>query len=181
MQGAPTTPRVPATVGLALLGLALGAPAAHALTFDAAYVPGLVGDSPFNEGFVSSFLLILFSEIGDKTFFIAVLLALQQSRSAVFAGTFGALAVMTVVSVGHALRSCTAQRLLTQVGLGQVFHQLDELLPAVPGGFPLDDALAVALLVFFGLQTLAGAFGEGDDEEEAEAKEVVAAFSGGRS
>lgn len=60
---------------------------------------GLVGDSPFNEGFVSSFLLILFSEIGDKTFFIAVLLALQQSRSAVFVGTFGALAVMTVVSV----------------------------------------------------------------------------------
>lgn len=48
---------------------------------------------------MSSFLLILFSEIGDKTFFIAVLLALQQSRSAVFVGTFGALAVMTVVSV----------------------------------------------------------------------------------
>ena len=65
------------------------------------------------------------------------------------------------------------------MGLGQVFHQLDELLPAVPGGFPLDDALAVALLVFFGLQTLAGAFQDGEDGEEAEAKEVVAAFSGG--
>lgn len=141
-----------------------------------------MGDSPFNEGFVSSFLLILFSEIGDKTFFIAVLLALQQSRSAVFAGTFGALAVMTVVSVRtqHMVTLCRCTRLsCCQVGLGQVFHQLDELLPAVPGGFPLDDALAVALLVFFGLQTLAGAFDDGEDGEEAEAKEVVAAFSGG--
>lgn len=59
---------------------------------------GLVGDSPLREGFVQAFLLILFSEIGDKTFFIAVLLALQQSKSSVFAGTFGALAVMTVIS-----------------------------------------------------------------------------------
>lgn len=49
---------------------------------------------------MSGFLLILFSELGDKTFFIALLLALKQSQALVFAGTFGALAVMTVVSVG---------------------------------------------------------------------------------
>jgi hypothetical protein len=42
-------------------------------------IPGLVGDSPFREGFVSGFLLIFFSEIGDKTFFIALLLALQRT------------------------------------------------------------------------------------------------------
>jgi Uncharacterized protein family UPF0016 len=64
-------------------------------------LPGFLGDSPVREGFVSAFLLILFSELGDKTFFIAVLLALKnrQSRGAVFLGTFGALAVMTVISV----------------------------------------------------------------------------------
>jgi putative Ca2+/H+ antiporter (TMEM165/GDT1 family) len=39
---------------------------------------GLVGDSQFTEGFVSGLLLIFFSEIGDKTFFIALLLALKQ-------------------------------------------------------------------------------------------------------
>jgi putative Ca2+/H+ antiporter (TMEM165/GDT1 family) len=60
---------------------------------------GIVGDSPLREGFVSGFLLILFSEIGDKTFFIALLLALRQPKGIVFAGTFGALAVMTVISV----------------------------------------------------------------------------------
>lgn len=63
-------------------------------------VPGIVGDTPFTEGAVSGFLLILFSELGDKTFFIALLLALRRDRGAVFAGTFGALAVMTCISVG---------------------------------------------------------------------------------
>ena len=61
---------------------------------------GVVGDDPLREGFIQAFLLILFSEIGDKTFFIAVLLALQQSRTTVFVGTFGALAVMSIISGG---------------------------------------------------------------------------------
>lgn len=50
---------------------------------------------------MSGFLLIFFSELGDKTFFIAVLLALKYptKHKLVFAGAFGALAVMTVISV----------------------------------------------------------------------------------
>lgn len=60
---------------------------------------GSLGTEPFREGLVSGFLLILFSELGDKTFFIAVLLALKKNKGIVFAGTFGALAVMTVISV----------------------------------------------------------------------------------
>lgn len=50
---------------------------------------------------MSGFLLILFSELGDKTFFIAVLLAVKyrQSQGLVFAGAIGALAAMTVISV----------------------------------------------------------------------------------
>lgn len=39
------------------------------------HVAGVVGDSPLREGIVQGFLLIFFSEIGDKTFFIALLLA----------------------------------------------------------------------------------------------------------
>lgn len=101
-------------------------------------IPGLVGDSPLREGFVSGFLLILFSEIGDKTFFIALLLALKQSKAAVFTGTFGALAVMTVISVA----------------LGEVFHKVDELIPQGANKIPFDDIIAVALLVIFGVRTL---------------------------
>ena len=59
----------------------------------------LGGDPSFREGVVSGFLLILFSELGDKTFFIALLLALKQSQGLVFVGTFGALGIMTVISV----------------------------------------------------------------------------------
>ena len=59
------------------------------------------GDPTFREGVVSGFLLILFSELGDKTFFIALLLALKQSQGLVFVGTFGALGIMTVISVGR--------------------------------------------------------------------------------
>jgi hypothetical protein len=59
-------------------GAAAGAAAAAAaVTFVCA---GLVGDNQFTEGFVSGMLLIFFSEIGDKTFFIALLLALRQVR-----------------------------------------------------------------------------------------------------
>jgi hypothetical protein len=35
----------------------------------------------------------------------------------------------------------------------QVFHQVDELLP-VSTNIPLDDVLAVALLLYFGINTL---------------------------
>ncbi len=66
---------------------------------------GLLGDNPIKEGIVSGFLLILFSELGDKTFFIAVLLAVKRNKGIVFGGTFGALAIMTVISVSPAPRN----------------------------------------------------------------------------
>ena len=113
--------------------------------------------SSATQGVLSAFLLILFSEIGDKTFFVALILSLQNSKSAVFtgtknlcsgdmtglcrisgAGTFGALGIMTLISVG----------------LGQALHQIDEILPESISQFPVDDLLAIALLVWFGIITL---------------------------
>lgn len=121
------------------------------------------------EGFVSAFLLIFFSEIGDKTFFIAVLLALKRNKAAVFAGTFGALAVMTLITVV----------------LGRVFHVLDEALPfdkTWEAEIPLDDIAAVLLLTYFGLSTLRDAYraeeGDGDEEKES-AEAAVASFGDG--
>jgi putative Ca2+/H+ antiporter (TMEM165/GDT1 family) len=52
----------------------------------------------FLEGFFKSWGVILASEIGDKTFFIAAVMAMRNSRKLVFAGAIGALAVMTVLS-----------------------------------------------------------------------------------
>ncbi len=55
--------------------------------------------------FTSGFLLVGISELGDKTFFIAMLLAMRHSRRLVFLGVAAALAIMTILSVvmGQAL------------------------------------------------------------------------------
>jgi putative Ca2+/H+ antiporter (TMEM165/GDT1 family) len=45
-----------------------------------------------------SFLVILVSEIGDKTFLIAAVMAMQHSRLLIFSAAMGALVVMTVLS-----------------------------------------------------------------------------------
>ncbi|KAI5118340.1 hypothetical protein M0805_009143 [Coniferiporia weirii] len=54
---------------------------------------------------VQGFAMIIASEIGDKTFLIAAILAMRHPRAVVFAGAFGALAVMSVLSaaLGHVL------------------------------------------------------------------------------
>ncbi|MBD0343400.1 MAG: TMEM165/GDT1 family protein, partial [Coleofasciculus sp. Co-bin14] len=49
--------------------------------------------------FTAGLLLITVSELGDKTFFIAVILAMKHSRRLVFAGVLAALAAMTILSV----------------------------------------------------------------------------------
>ena len=49
--------------------------------------------------FTAGLLLIGVSELGDKTFFIAAILAMRHSRRLVFAGVLAALAAMTVISV----------------------------------------------------------------------------------
>lgn len=49
--------------------------------------------------FTAALLLVGVSELGDKTFFIAVILATRHSRRLIFAGVLAALATMTVLSV----------------------------------------------------------------------------------
>ncbi|KAK9448656.1 uncharacterized protein V1518DRAFT_427805 [Limtongia smithiae] len=55
--------------------------------------------------FAMSFMMIIFSEIGDKTFLIAAIMAMKNSRMTVFSAAFISLAVMTVLSalLGHAV------------------------------------------------------------------------------
>jgi putative Ca2+/H+ antiporter (TMEM165/GDT1 family) len=116
---------------------------------------GSIGET----GFYQAFSLVFESEIGDKTFFIAGLLAMITSRLLSFIGSMGALVVMTAISVV----------------IGQVFH-------AVPSGFaegiPLDDIAAVVAFAFFGFKTLKEALDMEAgtsimDEELADAEEAV--------
>ncbi len=52
------------------------------------------------EAFTAALSLITASEIGDKTFFMAVILASRYPRKPVFMGVVTALAAMTILSVG---------------------------------------------------------------------------------
>merc|ERR1719270_1065468 len=52
----------------------------------------------FLHGFVESLSVIVVSEVGDKTFFIAAILAMRNNKLTVFLAAISALAVMTVLS-----------------------------------------------------------------------------------
>jgi hypothetical protein len=55
-------------------------------------------DLGFIHAFVASLSVIIVSELGDKTFFIAAIMAMRHSRLTVFCGAIFALALMTVLS-----------------------------------------------------------------------------------
>ena len=86
-------------------------------------------------GFTAAFALIFVSELGDKTFFIAALLAMRLGRFTALTGAVSALSLMSVISVV----------------IGRAFQ-------AIPSGIndslPLGEYLAVGLLFFFGVRTL---------------------------
>ncbi|KAL8968859.1 MAG: hypothetical protein Q9197_004646 [Variospora fuerteventurae] len=62
--------------------------------------------------FLLSFTMIIFSEIGDKTFLIAALMAMKHPRMVVFSAAFFALIVMTILSaiLGHAVPTLIPKR-----------------------------------------------------------------------
>jgi len=53
----------------------------------------------FLPSFIQSLFMILVTELGDKTFFIAAIMAMKNSRSLVFQGALCALIFMTLLSV----------------------------------------------------------------------------------
>lgn len=59
-----------------------------------------------------AFAMIIVSEIGDKTFLIAAILAMRHPRMVVFAGAFGSLVVMSILSaaLGHILPTLIPKR-----------------------------------------------------------------------
>lgn len=63
----------------------------------------LLHNVPSPSGFVESLTLIFMSELGDKTFFIAALLAMRIGKAIAFFGSVISLGLMTVISVGIGL------------------------------------------------------------------------------
>ncbi|KAL2161195.1 hypothetical protein VTH06DRAFT_8414 [Thermothelomyces fergusii] len=69
---------------------------------------------PFHS-FMLSYTMIIFSEVGDKTFLVAALMAMKHDRMVVFSAALGALVAMTVLSavLGHAVPALIPKRLTT--------------------------------------------------------------------
>ncbi|CAM9961900.1 unnamed protein product [Scytosiphon promiscuus] len=134
--------------------------AGSAVPLVSAAADGTLVEKLTSSGFFQAFSLVFVSEIGDKTFFIAALLAAKTSRLISFAGSVGALAVMTVLAVL----------------LGLAFHSVPSVFTS---GLPVDDIIAAAAFLYFGINTLKDAYAlpddsnEGIDEERAEAEESV--------
>lgn len=103
--------------------------------------------------FGSSLTAITLAELGDKTFFMALILATRHRPRHVFVGAFVALAAVTVLSLG--------------LGYG-----LRELLPA--SVVPL---LAAVLFLGFGVKLLLDAQGMAADEAEDEEREAQSAIN----
>lgn len=125
----------------------------------AASLAAPLADNSFQSSFLQAISLIFVSELGDKTFFIAALIAARASKLLTFVGCAGALAVMTVLSVA----------------IGQIFHSVPN---SLTGGLPLDDYVAIASFLFFGVKSLRAALsvkndGEGIAEEMEDAKKTL--------
>eukprot|EP00879_Flechtneria_rotunda_P002236 GHRR01002423.1.p1 GENE.GHRR01002423.1~~GHRR01002423.1.p1 ORF type:complete len:336 (+),score=116.16 GHRR01002423.1:199-1206(+) len=149
------------TAALAGAGIALYA-SGQASSLQAWLMQGPLGRS----GFFAAFSLIFVSELGDKTFFIAALLAMKLGRWISFAGSLAALAIMTLISVG----------------IGAAFSKVPD---ALRSSLPIGEILGVALLVFFGIKALQSAQAASptmnSEDELAAADEAIAeATSSGR-
>jgi len=116
-------------------------------------MPAPLPSDPSLAAFGSSVTAITLAELGDKTFFMALILAVRHPRRWVFLGSFAALAAVTLLSLG--------------VGYG-----LRELLPAAVLPW-----LAAALFLGFGAKLLIDAQGLGADEAAEEEQEAEAAIN----
>eukprot|EP00850_Spirogloea_muscicola_P013386 SM000090S24348 [mRNA] locus=s90:569218:572548:+ [translate_table: standard] len=111
------------------------------------------------EGLVKSFLMILVSEIGDKTFFVAMLMAMRHNRREVLTGALSATWLMTIISMTFGAVAPTV----------------------IPAGWT--DVAATALYFVFGIKSLVDGFNHTGNEpgemasaraelDEAEARRI---------
>jgi putative Ca2+/H+ antiporter (TMEM165/GDT1 family) len=116
-------------------------------------MPAPVPSDPGLAAFGSSLTAITLAELGDKTFFMALILAVRHPRRWVFLGSFAALSAVTLISLG--------------LGYG-----LRRLLDAsvVPW-------LAALLFLAFGIKLLIDAQGMGADEADEEEREAENAIN----
>lgn len=101
----------------------------------------------FIDAFTASISVILFTELGDKTFFIAAIMAMRHPRLIVFTGAISALALMTILSV--------------------VFGMAATIIPKVYTYY-----ISTALFAIFGLKMIYEGYVMKDTDAQEELEEV---------
>ncbi|EJS44728.1 YBR187W [Saccharomyces arboricola H-6] len=97
---------------LPLFAAAAATSATAATTAADAGTPGEIEISSHSKSFLMSITMIGLSEIGDKTFLIAALMAMRHRRILVFSAAATSLAIMTILSgvVGHSVVAFLSER-----------------------------------------------------------------------
>ncbi|CAL8306982.1 unnamed protein product [Lota lota] len=108
-----------------------------------------MGNLGFIHAFVASFSVIIVSELGDKTFFIAAIMAMRYNRLTVLVGAMLALAVMTCLSVLFGYATTVIPRIYTYY-------------------------VSTALFAIFGIRMLREGLKMSPDEGQEELEEVQA-------
>ncbi|XP_033097376.1 transmembrane protein 165-like [Anneissia japonica] len=103
----------------------------------------------FVHGFLASLSVIIVSELGDKTFFIAAIMAMRHPRLTIFTGALLALAIMTILSAFLGFATTVIPRAFTYYA-------------------------STALFAIFGLKMLRDGFKMSHDEGQEEFEEVQA-------
>ncbi|RHZ83727.1 hypothetical protein Glove_88g13 [Diversispora epigaea] len=108
-----------------------------------------VVNSEESGSFFIGIIMIIVSEIGDKTFFIAAIMAMKNSRLLVFSASFSALALMSILSAafGHAVPNLISLR--------------------------FTNYLASILFIFFGIKMAIEGYNMTEEEANQELEEVT--------
>ncbi|KFM57325.1 Transmembrane protein 165, partial [Stegodyphus mimosarum] len=101
----------------------------------------------FIHGFVAAVSVIIVSELGDKTFFIAAIMAMRHPRITVFLGAMSALTIMTILSACLGFATTVIPRTYTHY-------------------------ISTALFAIFGLKMLKEGYAMSPDEGQEEYEEV---------
>jgi putative Ca2+/H+ antiporter (TMEM165/GDT1 family) len=80
-----------------------------------------LSDDRFLHGFLASLSVIIVSELGDKTFFIAAIMAMKHSRLTVFSGAIIALALMHVMASFFGYMTTIIPRVITYYASSLLF------------------------------------------------------------
>ncbi|XP_013782704.1 transmembrane protein 165-like [Limulus polyphemus] len=108
---------------------------------------GKTGELGFIHAFVAAVSVIIVSELGDKTFFIAAIMAMRHPRLTVFLGAITALIVMTILSACLGFATTIIPRMYTYY-------------------------ISTALFALFGLKMLKEGYSMSPDEGKEEYEEV---------